>query len=863
MARVKKARKNKTCLQFGLREGLAATFGVNSVVVKHLFNGRKSDVSSTLHLTATMLLNRSIPISQDCRVKKIKTRILGSCATVQGYFYSSILSTNGSYTCGVPKQAVGKLIVKTSVNHMKSILDPKQSALNLPNYYFCRNHVMPNAKSVRTRSSIITADILKVYPMLKGARFFASNRSTVDHSIKDKYLRSSEVVAQELVQLRKYSEQNNIDEVNTCVKSLLSNPEFWILCYESIKSNPGMESSGGSLFSGETITLDGISLEFFHKLSIKISNGSFRFGHIRRVSIPKPQGSTRPLGIADSRDKIVQKGMAVILEELSEYRFSDSSFGFRKGKSCHDAIAYIKKKVPSGMWAIEGDISKCFDRFNHKRLVSLIRKKYVSQQVFIDLLFKALRNKTISINGSFINKIGTSQGSVVSPILCNIYLNELDVFVNEGNRLKEFRVGKSTTANPSFKALLSVTKEEQVEAQNIRKTKGKLKAWKFLHKLRVSKLKVAEKKNISRSIFKGRNRRIAYVRYADDFIIFVWGTKNDCLEIKKRVKIFLKSELDLDLSDDKSKITFLKKEKANFLGFQIWQSPSKIPSQKSDVNPYGKLDRVKMNSKFRGATMQIPRIRITFSMNNVLRKLVDKGLVRYKAGEFFPTSYKPALQYELANIVAYLKAVFLGLANYYGFAHNWYDAKTLYNYFGLFCTAMTIAHKTKSKVPKVFKKYGSELAIKDGNNKILSFFGSLSNSRFKKNVSNSYYKSATITDIEQLLMVNLKIAKSHFIKWPCVICGKSAEMHHIKHVRKALSKKKPGSYNFYLEALRLVNRKTLPVCKFHHNLIHAGKYDGESLQSFFDSFKKNGVSFNEAKAKTLVHKASFSGKPDI
>ena len=682
------------------------------------------------------------------------------------------------------------------------------------------------------------------------------------NTLKDTQKRSSKTIAEELSRLREYSEQNNINEVNNSVKSLLSNPEFWILCYESIKGNPGVQSSGGSIFTGKSETMDGIDLDFFNKLSINIPKGNFKFGPIRKAAIPKPQGGLRPLGIADSRDKIVQKGLAVILEELSEHRFLDCSFGFRRGRSYHDAIAFVKRKVPSGMWAIEGDISKCFDRFNHKRLVSLIRKKYVSHQVFIDLLYKALKTKIISINSSFINKLGTPQGSVVSPILCNIYLHELDIFINENVTLNKFRSSKAATTNPKFKAFLSVTKEEALEAENIRKSKGKLKYWKFLHKLRVSKLKLAEENSIPRTIFKGPNRRIAYVRYADNFIIFVWGTKSDCLEIKKLVKNFLKSNLDLDLSDEKSRITFLKKEKANFLGFQIWQSPSKLPSKKSDVNPLGKLDRVKMSSKFRGATMQIPRIRITFSMNNVLRKLVDKGLVRYKAGKFFPTSFKSALQYDIANIVLYNKAVFRGLANYYGFAHNWYDAKTLYNYYGLYCTAMTIAHKTKSKVPKIFKKYGPELTIQDNNNKTIASYGLLSNSKFKKNVKSSHVSFSDITSIEQLLLANLKVAKQHLIKWPCVICGEPAEMHHVKHVRKTLSKKKSGTYDFYLEAMRLVNRKTLPVCKFHHGLIHAGKYDGESLKSLFNSFKENGVGFDKAKAEALIMKASKSGKPE-
>lgn len=615
---------------------------------------------------------------------------------------------------------------------------------------------------------------------------------------KNTQIRSSETIAEELSRLREYSEQNNINEVNNCVDSLLRNPEFWTLCYESIKSNLGVNSPGGSSFTGKAVTMDGTNLEFFHKLSINIPKGRFNFGPIRKIDILKPQGGVRPLGIADSRDKIVQKGMAVILEELSEHRFLDCSFGFRKGRSCHDAITYIKRKVPSGMWAIEGDISKCFDRFNHKRIVSLIRKKYISHQVFIDLLYKALKTRIISINSSFTSKIGTPQGSVVSPILCNIYLHELDIFINKSEKLEKFRSAKAATANPKFKALLSVSKEEDEKAKNIKINKGKLKYWKFLHKLRVSKLKLAEKKNVNRVIFKGKNRRIAYVRYADDFIIFVWGTKNDCLEIKKLVKNFLKGNLDLDLSEEKSHITYLKKSKADFLGFQIWQSPEKIFSEKSDVNPYGKIDRVKMNSKFRGASTQIPRTRITFSMNVLLRKLVDKGFVRYKAGKFFPTSYKPALQYDIANIVLYIKSVFLGLANYYGVAHNWYDAKTLYNYFGRYCTAMTIAHKTKSKVPKVFKKYCSELTITDSNNKVITSFGVLSNANFNKNVSQSYVSFYSVKDIEQLLLVNLKVAKQHLISWPCVVCGAPAEMHHIKHVRKTLSKTKPGSLNYYL-----------------------------------------------------------------
>lgn len=331
------------------------------------------------------------------------------------------------------------------------------------------------------------------------------------------------------------------------------------------------------------------------------------------------------------------------------------------------------------------------------------------------------------------------------------------------------------------------------------------------------------------------------------------------MEIKKIVSNFLKGNLDLNLSNEKTHITHLKKDKAKFLGFEIWQSRSGIPSSKKDVNPLGKLDKIKMTSKYRGATVQVPRIRITFSMKSVLSKLVDKGLLRYKRGNFFPTSYKAVLHYDISNIVNYISAVFRGLSNYYGFAHNWYDAKTIYNYFGLFCAAMTIAHKTKSKVPKVFKKYGPSLSITNQHNKVIGNFGVLTNAKFKRNIKYADTSNLCVADVEQLLLANLRIAKKQIVRLPCVICGEqNTVMHHVKHVRKVLQKKNPNSFNYYLEVMRLTNRKTIPVCPYHHKLIHSGKYDGVSLKNTFENFKNEGIGFNKKKAEAHIKKASLS-----
>jgi len=221
------------------------------------------------------------------------------------------------------------------------------------------------------------------------------------------------------------------------------------------------------------------------------------------------------------------------------------------------------------------------------------------------------------------------------------------------------------------------------------------------------------------------------------------------------VKNFLKGNLDLNFPEEKFYTKYLKKSKANFLGFQICQSSKKILSKEFDVNSYAKINQVKMNAKSRKAFMQIPRTQITFNVNEVLCKLVEKGFVCFKAGKFFPTSYKPVLQYDIASIVLYIKTIFCSLANYYRLAYNWYEVKTLFNYFGRYCAAMTIAHKTKSKITKVFKKYSSKLIITNGSNKVIVSFGVLSNANFKKKVWQFYFPFYNVTNIEQLLSANL------------------------------------------------------------------------------------------------------------
>jgi hypothetical protein len=206
------------------------------------------------------------------------------------------------------------------------------------------SYVMPRAViGSGTRRSVKERRGLKVLNVSKGPVLFKRFYSSLGSS--SGFIGN---VAQELNSLELSSKSNDKKKVDVTVRGLLSSSDFWVHCYESIKSKPGASALGGGKVSSDAETFDGINLNYFDSLSKNICSGKFYFGSTRQVAIPKKGEGIRILGIADSRDKIVQKGMSILLELTSEHRFYENSFGFRRGKSAHDAISFIKTKVPSG-----------------------------------------------------------------------------------------------------------------------------------------------------------------------------------------------------------------------------------------------------------------------------------------------------------------------------------------------------------------------------------------------------------------------------------------------------------------------------------------------------------------------------------
>lgn len=554
--------------------------------------------------------------------------------------------------------------------------------------------------------------------------------------------------AKELISLKKCSIQNDINKVNSKINYILSSTQFWIYCYIfCIDSTNKYEK------------LHIINLDFFKKLSKTINQGSFQFSFIRKTKLLlKRHYNFDFLTIENIQDKIVLKGLIAILEQLLKHCFFKNKLGFERGKYCHDVLQFIRKKGLSAVWAIEGDISKCFNHFNYKKLISLVKKKYANLQMFVDLLYKALKTKIIFLNRFYIDKNSILQSFLLNSILCNIYLHELDTFIEKSLLLHAFRNKKQSIKNSKFNYYTRFYGNKLTKADKIKSFEKKLKCGKPIQKMRKNKLKTVNKCNIYKLIYKKfLYCNLTYVRFLNNFIIFVSGTFNDSIQVQETLNKFLKRDLALNVFQEKQKIIFLKKQKVNFLGFQFKQSSDKFLF-------YKKTCKMNQNLKFYGLLATwVSKLKVTFNMNTILQKLADKGLIKFKTQKFFPTSYKALLQYNTVNIINYLKTVFSKLVNYYKMADNWYDAKTLYNYFGLFCTAMTIAHKTKNKITKVFNKYKVDLKIINKSGKILAVFGFFNNSILKKKI-NTIYKSMPALNPEQLLKKYLQVNKKLLVK---------------------------------------------------------------------------------------------------
>lgn len=632
----------------------------------------------------------------------------------------------------------------------------------------------------------------------------------------------------------------NKDDRYGNVIDVISDVRLLILAYLAIKGKQGNMTPA---LTRET--LDGIDLEFFVRTSNQLKNGTFKFTPARRILIPKADGSvTRPLGIASPRQKIVQKAISMVLELIYEPLFLDCSHGFRPDKGCHTALKRLQLRIGNASaynWVIEGDLKKFFDSIPHSTITRLLGRTIDCPRT-VSLILKALEAGYV-LSGTkevVYDDVGTPQGSVLSPILSNVVLHELDKYVM-GPLSSEWNVGASRKLSLELRRARYAAKIDRDNPKLLRECR---------------KMDANDPMDPS---FK----RIFFVRYADDWVLMVSGSLADCKHIKEQIKLKL-IELGLQMNDEKTKITHLRDEKAHFLGYDFFIRKNRDGNMKPVVRKVGHIRKLGSHNINIGGFMTrvTPRLILHAPIKKLLEKLMMHGFImRNKKNQFFPISKRSLTVLSHKAILMAYNAKIRGILNYYKAAHNRMCLWAIQRFLKYSC-AITLASKFKIKgrtMAAAFSKFGPGLTftqIIGGKNKSVSIYKPENlrmlseNERFKPIPKIGRNSILSNFNIDKMLANNwLGAMTLPQFEEPCAICGTfdQLEIHHLRSVKDVRGKFIAPVGRTFQEWKGAFLRKSIPLCKVHHVATHNGNL---SLAEFDILSKYKGKMNNDLPLKS-------------
>jgi group II intron reverse transcriptase/maturase len=576
----------------------------------------------------------------------------------------------------------------------------------------------------------------------------------------------------------------------TRVYRQLFNEKLYLAAYAKLYRNEGALTKG-------TLeeTVDGMNLKRIREIIEEMRSERFKFSPTRRVWTDKKNGQKRPLGIPNFREKLVQEVSRGLLEAYYEPQFSDNSHGFRPDRGCHTALAQIREQFKAMAWYIEGDIKGCFDYIDHTILMDILSRK-IHDNRLLNLIEQGLKAGIMDDWIYHQTYSGTPQGGVLSPLLANIYLNELDQFV-EQELMPKWNKGEKRKYNPAYQSYDSQIKRAR-----------KRQDYDEMNRL------IQERRQLpSKDVQDPDFRRLKYVRYADDFILGFIGTRAEAEEIKAAISQFLKQKLNLTMSAEKTLITPARKEKALFLGYNLSTHQENTKLSVHDPTDKRRHKRRSINGS--------PRLGVPF------------GLVREKAKRYMkrgkPIHRTELLNRSVAEIITQYQTEYRGIVNYYQYAE---DIRVLsyLHYVMEQSLVKTLAAKLKITVAKVYRKYRTTLMVDGISYKVLQetvqtdkgpkifTWGGIPLKRHRGKIDrplNDKIRRFKWSDRSDLV--------TRLLRGECEICGsdENIEVHHIKKLKDLKNrwrgrKRKPE----WVERMIALSRKTLVVCRKCHNDIH-------------------------------------------
>lgn len=581
----------------------------------------------------------------------------------------------------------------------------------------------------------------------------------------------------------------DIDQIYRC----MYNPEWYLLAYNRLAK---------TVNSHDVDIVDGMSLKRITCIVDEMKFERYKWKDSKVITTYK--SGFKQLLLPDWRDKLVQEVMYMLLYAIYEPKFSDASHGYRHGRGVHTALTRIRQKGNATEYFIKGDISRCYEMIDHKILLNILSKT-IKDGRFIELVRKMLRAGRFGDDLTYGKSYsGIPIGGKLSSLLLNIYLNELDSYIDRTVCIEFNQLSK----RPINKVYGQIRSKIEYRLQQLRVITDIDKIKKFTSEIKTLRKELRNTPSKC-SIKDTTYRRLIYTRYADDWIICFVGTYKEAQSISNRIQYFLKDQLKLKIEQDRCQINKANKVPTRFLGYDIitqWDDTKIGPNNQR-------------------------------SLSGSIGFLIPKEVIIRKRSTYMkhnkPIHLSQCIHDSVFDIIQSYQWTFSNFCQYYKFARNQHLLNVL-KWVMRTSLAKTLAAKLKISVTKVFKRFSGTRTVNGFTYKVLmtsitsatgstyiAYFGAVP---LRRQIA---LNTAVIKDINDIFYQTRTALSDRLMRNVCEICGSTndIQIHHIHHMKDVQNDK-----SIFSKKMIAMNRKTLAVCKDCHWKIHNGSYDDRKLR---------------------------------